>query len=347
MTARRSIRALLGLLLGGVCLWWVLHDVATEDIGEALSETRWSVLPVLALLFMAQQFLRAWRQQILVQGVNPDSPYRDNLSILCISFFCINTFPARLGELVRPALLRDRQGVPLGSGFGVIFVERLLDLCSTLLLLVAVAWWGNLAEAEIEIYGGQFSVRGMAREGALLVIPLLLVLGLLLALALRGKSLVGILSRAGRFGRWAGSFVGPFLEGVAVLGRPRRTLGVLGLTAVIWAGTGWMYVLLANAVGIGAQVGYLEGLGVLALTMLCTALPSPPGFVGVYEAGVLAALGLFGVAGPEWAATALVFALVMHWWTFTVQALSALWFFLADEVGLGEVFAYSRRSQMP
>ena len=46
-------------------------------------------------------------------------------------------------------------------------------------------------------------------------------------------------------------------------------------------------------------------------------------------------------------ATALVFALVMHWWIFAVQGLSALWFFLADEVRVGEVFAYSRRSQMP
>ena len=81
--------------------------------------------------------------------------------------------------------------------------------------------------------------------------------------------------------------------------------------------------------------------------MLSTALPAPPGFIGVYEAGALAALALFGVPSEMLLAEGLAFALVLHWWIYLVQAASAAGFFLVDEVGLYELLAGVRRSQSP
>jgi uncharacterized membrane protein YbhN (UPF0104 family) len=79
--------------------------------------------------------------------------------------------------------------------------------------------------------------------------------------------------------------------------------------------------------------------------MLSTALPAPPAFIGVYEAGALAALALFGVPTEQLMAEGLVFALVLHWWIYLVQSASALGFFLVDEMGLYEVVSEARRSQ--
>ena len=42
------------------------------------------------------------------------------------------------------------------------------------------------------------------------------------------------------------------------------------------------------------------------------------------------ALALFGVAGLGLDGPALAYALVLHWWTYLVQAATAWWFFRAE-----------------
>jgi uncharacterized membrane protein YbhN (UPF0104 family) len=105
-----------------------------------------------------------------------------------------------------------------------------------------------------------------------------------------------------------------------------------------------MILVLAQACGLDPWIAYPDALGVLALTMLATALPAPPGFVGVYEAGVLAGLAVFGVPPNVLAGAGLVFALVLHWWTFAVQTATAAGFFFADEVAFSEVAYLPRRT---
>jgi uncharacterized membrane protein YbhN (UPF0104 family) len=105
-----------------------------------------------------------------------------------------------------------------------------------------------------------------------------------------------------------------------------------------------MILLLAQACGLDPWIAYPDALGVLALTMLATALPAPPGFVGVYEAGVLAGLAVFGVPPNVLGGAGLVFALVLHWWTFAVQAATAAGFFLADELAFSEIVYPPRRT---
>jgi uncharacterized membrane protein YbhN (UPF0104 family) len=114
---------------------------------------------------------------------------------------------------------------------------------------------------------------------------------------------------------------------------------VLAYTVAAWGVSGWMYLWMAKAFGIDAYVGYGEGMGVLVITMLATTLPSPPGFAGVYEAGVRGALVLFGVAGAGLDATAVAYALVIHWWIFVVQATCAIYFLSVDGLSLDRVRA--------
>ncbi|MEC7948576.1 MAG: lysylphosphatidylglycerol synthase transmembrane domain-containing protein, partial [Myxococcota bacterium] len=136
----RSRQVVLGLLLGGLALAIALWGVPLAAVADALARADliWLVPP--AIMFLLQQVIRAGRQALILQAQAPDHRFRTSLSVLCISFLFINTLPARLGEVVRPLLLLEREGIPVGAGFAAVFLERAIDLCAMLVMIALVAW---------------------------------------------------------------------------------------------------------------------------------------------------------------------------------------------------------------
>jgi glycosyltransferase 2 family protein len=334
-----------------VALW----GVPLRALGAALSsmDARWLV-PV-AAVFLVQQLLRAIRQAVLLGPVAPDIGLRTSLAVLCISFFCINTLPARLGELVRPTLLLERAGVPLGSGFALVFLERVIDLCATLIMLSAVVW--------LVPTGGPGGATGPVATWLHAAQPIAAV-----ALPLGVGSLVAVLALGGPLSRLLAArlpvdtgsdglpirllrrllgFLLHFLAGLRVLRDPRRLVAIGALTAITWSWSGFIYVALAHGYGIQDLIGWGEGIGVMCTTMLGTILPAPPGFAGTYEAFARAGLAAFGVAGEELAATAVAFALTVHWFLYSVQALTAVWFLAADGIDLSGLLRRTLTQRAP
>ncbi len=331
---RRRRQIALGVAVGAAALAGALWGVPLGDVGAALADAEVIWLLPVAGLFLIQQTLRAWRQALMIQATHPEHTLRTSLSVLCIGFFCINVLPARLGELVRPLLLLEREGIPIGAGFGMVFVERALDLCSMLVMLGLVAWLVPVPGRTLEIAGQSVDWVNLGRIAAGIAAPSVLAGGVLVAVAgrpilarLKGDGLVVRLIQ--RFGQ---GFLG-LLEGA--LRSPGRLAAILGLTVVTWVLTGAMYPPLARAFGIGDAIGYGEGVGVLAMTMAGMALPAAPGFAGTYEAAVRAGLALFGVAGEgadgrSLDAIAVAYALTMHWWIHAVQSMTAVVFMALD-----------------
>jgi uncharacterized protein (TIRG00374 family) len=336
--------------------WWVISAVPLDQLAETLQTVSPVALLWVAGIFLVQQCLRAWRQQILVQAVKPESTYRGNLSVLCMSFFCINSFPARLGELVRPGLLLEKEDVPLGAGFSIVFMERILDLLVALGVLLVVLLQLDLASTTVELNGVSIDFPALLRAAAIgVVLPVFSVLIFIALAPQKGLALVQgsvrivakvlpksleqkVAGVAERFGE-------SFLQGVAVLRQPKRLASVIAITAVAWGGTGFLYVQLANGFpALEGQVSWAQGMGILVITMLGTAIPALPGFAAVYEGAVVAAFILLGIGtSPE--VDGLAFALVVHWWIYAVQSVTAFYFFINEGVSVTRLRAATRRSQ--
>ena len=348
------IRSLVvGLVVGGLFLALALWGVPLDELGRAFGQMHWVYLVHLAVAFAMQYGLRAWRQLVLVRTQAPATSYRTQLGILMIGFFCVNTFPARLGEAVRPYLYHEKDGVPLGAGFGLVFVERLLDVVALFLTVLAVLLWVDVPDRRIELLGRTVSLVELGRGAALVVLPPALVALVVLAVlgqpalrlasrlveALEARVRSTAVQRAARFGlRFAESFV----EGVAALRSGPRLAALGALTAVIFASMGLTTFFLARAFGLGSTIGFGASMGVLAVTMIGIALPAPPGFAGVFEAAARGGLALFGVQGGELGARALAYALVFHWWQFLLMAAAAAYFLWRDRIGLGRLFRFAR-----
>ncbi len=349
---RRLRQTVLGLAVGAVAMAVALWGVPLADIAGALQGADPLLLAVPAGMFLVQQLIRAARQALLLQATHPAHRLRSSLSVLCVSFFFINVLPARAGEVVRPLLLAERDGIPLGTGFAMVVVERALDLCAMCLMVaIAASTLPPEAGARLSLAGlpgldGAGGLPVLATLQGLAVVGMVGVAGALLALLLGGAPLLSRLGRAWPADRQPAlrarvlGFGGAFAAGLEAGRSPRRLAPVLGLSALTWVVTVAMYPALARALGAPGLVGPTAGVGVLGFTMMGMALPAAPGFAGTYEAFARAGLALYGVAGsaavapggPSLDAFALAFVLTMHWGVHLVQSATAVFFLAVDRI---------------
>lgn len=342
-----------GLLVGGLFLWLALWGVPLAALGDAFARMQWVHLIPIAVLVAVQYLLRAARQQVMLHPLAPGLGFREHLSINLVGFFCVNVFPARLGEAVRPLLFADRAGVPLGAGFALVLVERVFDLIALLIGLLWALAWIDLPGRTLEIAGRSVAAVDLARTATTaLLAP---VLAGLLGLALLGPAALRLAERIvttlearlqvpilHRVLRALLAFGTAFVEGLHGLRSPARLAAVVVLTVLLFLSAATMMSALAHSFGLEDRIGFAPGFAVLAITMLGIALPAPPGFAGVFEASARAGLALFGVRGEELAGTSLAFALVFHWWPFLLLCAFAGYFLWRDRIGVGRLFRFAR-----
>ncbi|MFZ1983677.1 MAG: lysylphosphatidylglycerol synthase transmembrane domain-containing protein, partial [Desulfatitalea sp.] len=114
-----------------------------------------------------------------------------------------------------------------------------------------------------------------------------------------------ITSKAERAGRFFIGWVEGFAVGLSLVAHPRRALACLGLTILIWGVSALSYY--AFSLGCpGVHLSYIEMATVMVVVCFFIALPSVPGFWGLWEAGGVFALALFGVAAKDAAGFTLV-----------------------------------------
>ena len=348
----------LGLVIGALFLALALWGVPLDQVGAAIAHVDPAWIAASAALWVVQYLLRAWRQLVLIQPLAPNTTFRTQLAITMVGFFCVNTFPARLGEGVRPYLFYERDRVPFGAGLGLVFVERIIDFAALLVAMLLVVVFADLPDRRLELFGQNVSVVELARGTAIMVLPPI-VLGVIGLAAFGGRALTlgerivaAIESRVEapwlhRVLRVLLQFAGSFVDGVASLRDPRRLVVIVVFTAVLFVGMAAFTWTLACAFHFQEWIGFGEAMGVLGITMFGIALPAPPGFAGVFEAAVRAALAVFGVSGENLAARALAFALVFHWGPYLLLSLWAGYYVWRDKMGIGRLFRFARGGSEP
>ena len=269
-------------------MWWATKDVTWSSLSSQLHSVRILDALVVALLFMLQQCMRAYRQYLLL----PKGSYKQHLMVLCIGFFFINTLPARLGEVVRPLLLKESADVPLSSSFAMVFTERLLDLISAFVL--ALTFW---TFATVDVFDPQWT--GVITKGATILLPLSLTL--LLGFFVFGERVLAFLPSRIQ------PHIAPFFASAT---EQRKNLpSIIFWTILIWGMTPLMFVVAGSSFDF--DLSYIDGIGILGCTMLGMAAPNAPGFAGTYEAAFMAGLVLVGTTTSK----SFAFAFVNSSWT--------------------------------
>ncbi|HEY3747476.1 MAG TPA: lysylphosphatidylglycerol synthase transmembrane domain-containing protein [Gemmatimonadaceae bacterium] len=290
-----SWRSAVGIALSVVLLWWTLRDVSLSVVWHELAS---SSLP----LFLASAFcatlifpLRARRWQTILQPVAPNTPLGPLWRSTAIGMMVNNLVPARAGEIARGYALTKETGIPLPTSIASLAVDRLFDML-VLLLLAGLAFFDPAFPRGARIAGQSL---GSLAQGSIGLVVLLV--AALYALAFFPQQLVRAYELFARrisptLETKGKAALINFSEGLSVLRSPRRFLAVLAWTILHWLVNALAFWLGFKAVGM--SLPFSAALFLQTLIAIGVALPSAPGFFGVFEKLANVGLAIYGI-GPD------------------------------------------------
>ncbi len=327
MSTRARLLAVLALTL--VCLAWVVWGIDVDEAIAGVGRFRWGYLGPIWLTYLLAHVLRAQRFRILLPQ---PLDFSASFSALSIGYLALHVIPFRLGELVRPYLVREQRGVPFGDSLAAVVFERLLDVTMLLAMILGTTW---LVELPAGLEVGGVDVLGLAQRGAGLLVALCAV-GLVGILVL-GPRVLGVTDRLPLGGLFRVVFVRFHGAVAALAARPAVALQAFALSVVIWALT-VLAVRLQLAASPGLPAGFDAALATWTATLSgMTVLPTP-GFFGGFEAACVTALQALG-SPRELAAP---FAILLHLTQFVFTVALGAVFLVREGLDLRQVVARSR-----
>jgi uncharacterized protein (TIRG00374 family) len=320
----RWSRLLVGALFSVLALWVILRNVDLQETYAAWQGMDLRYFPPAFALFIGTVLARsfAWRA-ILGNKITPTKAFFTENE----GYFLNNVLPFRLGEVGRAVILNLTTRLSFWEVFSTIIIERIFDMgiMAGLLLITLVFVSGADWALDAAVMVGGGVVLGFA------------VLFLISRKPDRVKDLFGKLTaRWPRLQGWGVEKIGLFLNGLQTLRQPRRFALVSVLMLLTWLlNISWYWLLLKAFI---PEARFLWAAFAVAVGSLGVAVPSTPGYIGVFEFATVFALGVFSI--PE--SDAFAYALVSHALYLVTTVLFGLVGFAREDISIGEIFQKAR-----
>jgi uncharacterized protein (TIRG00374 family) len=274
------------LALAAVLLFYSLRGIDWREVERLVSGASFPLLLVTAFLSSVALFVRACRWRVLL-----NSTLRIGVAqafwASAAGYFGNNFLPARAGELVRTYMIASRRG-ELAFVLTTALAERVVDALAlvtiaSIVLLVYPAQSGWMTAAARPV-----AMVAIAAVAAIAVVPFF------------GRFFERLIARLPLPDRARGLLhhgVEQGMEGLRAFHDAGRLTTFLALTAVIWTLDAIAVVIGGAALGLSIPMTVafllLAGLG------LGSALPSTPGYVGIYQFVAVSLLTPFGFSRAE------------------------------------------------
>ncbi|HEX6050380.1 MAG TPA: lysylphosphatidylglycerol synthase transmembrane domain-containing protein [Gemmatimonadaceae bacterium] len=318
---RLNWKSALGIALSAGLLVWTLKDESPSAIWSVISQSDVPLLLLATALATSIFPLRAIRWRVILDPAAPNLSLGALWRSTAIGMMVNNVYPARLGEIARAyALTRETSRVGFTSAIASLAVDRVFDSVVLMLLLVSAMWSPSFpSDATI---AGQPIQRGALLFAAGAVGLFVILYGIvffperLVALfsAVVGRVFPRVVDRGS-------DIIRAFSSGLGVLRSPRRFLEVFFWALVHWLVNGLAFWVAFKALDIDvpfSAANFLQG-----LIAISVALPSSPGFFGVFEAAAKIGLAIYGVPSGQ----AVSWAIGFHILTFIPITLFGIYYF--------------------
>ncbi|MCS7051047.1 MAG: flippase-like domain-containing protein [Thermomicrobium sp.] len=311
-------RAIIGIAISLAFLFLALRGQDYPALLRALRDANyWWLVPAVLAYFLSVA-VRSLRWSVLLRPVCRASPV-EVFPIIAIGYMANNVLPFRTGEVLRAYALSRRFGASTTGTLATIVVERLLDGL-TMVAFILVASVAVVLDS---------ALRHVLLVAAGVFLPTLMV-ALVAARWQRAGALLEQVIRLAptRVRPRAERMVRSGFDGIAAL-RHGSSLGqVIFFSVIAWLFEAAMYGLVARGFGLDLSVALV--LLATAAANLATLIPSSPGYIGPFEAGIV--LVLSGLAGlPR--ASAFSYAIVLHGALYVPITLVGLAFWWQHQLG--------------
>jgi len=307
-----AINITLSLVMLAICVWLVWpspqHRAELDGVIRDLHFAEfWPYLVGYLVLLAVTHFCRAWRWNNLLEPIGVRLPAGRLLAISSVGFLAILALPARLGEFVRPALIRRKGQVSASAALGTVAVERIVDG-----LLVSLF-----------VFGAFFALRSPAAPSwmmptAYAALGIFAAAMIFLLFALRwpqktvrlGVRLTLLPSLSPRFARLLEEKLLSMINGFLVL-KDRRNLIVFAIWSLAyWVANGFSLWVLAR--GMHLDLSLVGAFAVMGLVAVGITLPNAPALAGQYQWFTMLGLSLYLGEAIGKGGQGLAFALVLH-----------------------------------
>jgi glycosyltransferase 2 family protein len=313
-------RAAVGGVLSAGLIYWTLRGISPAEVAHRLSEADPLLFAAAIICATAIFPIRALRWRTILEPVAPKVPFGPLWRATAIGMMVNNVLPARAGEFARAYALKKETGIPFATGLASLVVDRLFDAI-VLLLLAAFALF-DPALSGAQTLGGRPLSSFATGAGALVLILLLGTYALIFfptqllrLFELFARRVSPTVEDRGRL------VLQTFINGLSVLRSPGRFAAVFGWSIAHWVLNAFGIWLAFKAVGIAAP--FSAALFIQAFIALGTAVPSAPGFFGVFEYMSIEGLSVYGI-GRQQAAT---WAIGYHLFSFVPITLIGAYYF--------------------
>jgi glycosyltransferase 2 family protein len=298
----------LSFVVSGVLLYYSLRGVDWTAVWHTIAAAKWWYLVGGAAITSGSYFLRGLRWRVLLNA-EADFPVGTVFWANMAGYLGNNFLPARAGEVLRSVLISSRSKLSRTYVLTTALSERLMDVIALVLgaslVLLTVSpkprWMEDLSRTMAIVAGlGAVAIMVAPHTGTLVE---RILLRIPMPAGLR-KTLLHLTEQ--------------ILLGMRAFHDWRRFATFVFLTLVIWAADSAGAIVGARALGLhfsfGVALLLLTGMG------LGSALPSTPGYVGVYQFVAVTILMPFGVSRDA----ALAYILVVQVSGYIIVALFGL-----------------------
>ena len=259
------------LILAAILLFLALRGVDWKELYYIIQSARWEYLAIAFLLASANYIMRALRWRVLLSAER----WMSVLDVFCamMAGYMGNSFlPARAGEIVRSVALGRRAKISSSFVLATAITERILDAC-VLVLIGSASLTMLLGTSHALLNAGRgMAIISAAGLAGIFILPML---------ERPTQWALGHLPLPSAWKDKLSSLLQQFLLGMRSLRHTGRALSFFAFTAVIWLGDAFVTITVAHSLALSFSVP--QALLLNVALGLSSAIPSTPGYIGVFQ----------------------------------------------------------------
>lgn len=335
------LKYVVSFAIGGGMIWLAFRNEDWSDFGARLRTVNVGLVVGYLALFASAHALRIVRWGVLVRALGPIK-WSAIVSAGAVGYMCIITFPLRLGEFVRPYLVRGQGGVTASGALATVVVERVVD--GLLFVALFFTFISLLPPSGHPAVGAVKASAWVA--GAVFLTTLVVLAGAYVQRARTVRLIEAIGHRIHRgLTDKAVGLLEAFLDGLKVL-PDRRRLGIfLVLTVGYWMLLGVGMKLMAHACHI-PDLSWTGAFALLAVVVVGIMIPAGPGFAGTFELAMKAGFALL-IVSDESLANVTLYTIMLHVTQVLVQVAFGAGYVLTGRVQLRQVVSAEEEFEAP
>ena len=316
MNKKTAISFFSGIILSLIALYFAFRNVPFADLITYLGSINYLwVLPSTLIVF-AGFVLRSVRWQLILSS-NQKIGFFSSYHPLIIGFMINCILPGRVGEVARPVILKKKDKIPFSTGLATVLAERVFDIFILIILFIFFLPTAEI-DPDLVIKFGNYNLNSKTLETVfigMIQLSILLFVGItavsfnftrkIINRIIMAIPSVLFFSRVSFKKKIHDKVCTPvvniienFASGFSFIKSPGLICICIVFSVIIWLLSSFTYYVFSLGCP-GINLSFAEMTAVMLIVCFFIALPSAPGFWGLWEAGGVFAMLLFGVSEKE------------------------------------------------